>query len=61
MRYDLSPKIDYSKMTEEEFFEFLDSESKKIKEKNFIAPLSDYHRKYAVVGTENQKKSPNKK
>jgi hypothetical protein len=57
MRYDLSPKIDYSKMTEEEFFEFLDSESKKIKERNFIVPLSDYHKKYAVLGTENEKKS----
>jgi hypothetical protein len=59
MRYDLSPKIDYSKMTEEEFLEFLDSESKKIKEKNFIVPLTDYHKKYAVMGTENQNKSSN--
>ena len=39
MKYDLSPKIDYSKMSEEDFFEFLDSESKKIKEQNFIVPL----------------------
>jgi hypothetical protein len=48
-------------MTEEEFFEFLDSESKKIKEKNFIVPLTDYHRKYAVSGTDNQNESSNKK
>ena len=52
MRYELSTKIDYSKMTEEEFFEFLDSESKKIREENIIVPLSDYHKKYARVGTE---------
>ena len=61
MKYDLSPKIDYSKMTEEEFFEFLDSESKKIREKNFIAPLSNFHKKYARVGTENHNKSSNQK
>ena len=59
MRYDLSPQIDYSKMTEEEFFEFLDSESKKIREKNFIAPLSNFHKKYARVGTENYNKLSN--
>ena len=59
MKYDLSPKIDYSKMSEEEFFEFLDSESKKIKEQNFIVPLSNYHIKYAKIGTEIQNKSSN--
>ena len=59
MRYDLSQKIDYSKMTEEEFLEFLDSESKKIREKNRIVPLSDYHKKYAKIGTETQNKSSN--
>jgi len=59
MKYNLSPKIDYSKMSEEEFFEFLDSESKKIKEQNLIVPLSDYHKKYAKIGTETQNKSSN--
>jgi hypothetical protein len=59
MRYDLSPQIDYSKMTEEEFFEFLDSEAKKIREENFTAPLSNYYVKYARVGTENENKLSN--
>jgi hypothetical protein len=61
MKTQLSPQIDYSKMTEEEFFAFLDSEAQRIREENFIAPLSNFHKKYARVGTENQNQSSNKK
>ena len=59
MRYDLSPQIDYSKMTEEEFLDFLDAESKRIREQNYTASLSNYYTKYAKVGTENENKLSN--
>ena len=53
MKMKLTTPIDYSKMTEEEFFAFLDSEAKRIREVNVIKPLSPQHKKYAVEATNN--------
>lgn len=44
-------KIDYSKMTEQEFFDS-DQEEKRIREQNVIIPLSNYHTKLSRIGTE---------
>jgi methionyl-tRNA synthetase len=47
--------VDYSKMTEEEFFAFLDAEALRIRQDNIIRPLDTYHKKLARVGTEQTK------
>jgi hypothetical protein len=52
MKMKLTTPIDYSKMTEEEFFAFLDSEEKRIRRDNVIKPLSPFLKKYARVATE---------
>lgn len=56
-------KIDYSTMTEQEFFDFLDQEEKRIRENSVIRPLSNYHLKLSKIGTElsNNKKTKNGK
>jgi len=53
MKFNLTQQVDYSQMTEEQFFEFLDQEAKRIREENMIVPLSPYITKYAKVAHEN--------
>jgi hypothetical protein len=40
MKTQLSPKIDFSGMTEEEFLTYLDSEAKRIREEHYIMPVT---------------------
>lgn len=49
----LTNTIDYSKMTEDEFFAFLDSEAERIRRDNVVKPLSPQMIKYAVEATDN--------
>jgi len=56
MNFNLTKQVDYSQMTEEQFFEFLDQEAKRIREENMIVELSPYITKYAKVAHENYSK-----
>lgn len=47
-------EIDYSKMTEEEFLEFLDAEAARIRKENYIRPLTNMHVRYAKYNHESK-------
>jgi hypothetical protein len=51
--FSLETNTDINKMTDDEFFAFLDSETKRIRQENVIVPLTEKQIRFAKQQTEN--------